>query len=83
MKFKVRRSSGNNGEGPPCEGAKQELRHSKDLKPYQEWVIRIGTLKALMEFIKANSSTEYGNQIVLDFTEGELPGIEIYDTWRE
>lgn len=82
MKFKVRRSSGNNGEGPPCEGAKQELRYS-NLRPYKEWVIHIGTLKALMEFIKANSSTEWGNQIVLDITEGDLPGIEIYDSYLE
>ena len=60
MKYIVRRASVWSGETQPCEQAKQEAIKHKDRKE-KVWMIRIGTLKELMNF-----KDKYGDIIIQD-----------------
>jgi len=73
MKFEISRSS---GDVPVCDGAILE----SESEYFSVWTIEISTLEELLEL-----SDSLGNLIISseNYSGGNKPSIEIYDTYRE
>lgn len=86
MKFKVTRTSiekrswlGQQKDKPPFEGAVWE----EDFDSNEGgWFTEINTLDELISFIEKYGE-EYSKEIVMTAEDDKMPGIEIYDYWRE